>query len=299
MNRLLAAALPALLLAALPAAAQTKITIRKLVPLSLGLTGYSGAESARQDSAALQKYLAGKLNREVTTKVFPDFDTLTSALASGSVDLGWMQPFALVGAQKKGHVVPLVKAVRHGLPFYRGVLFTKADRKVEGGLKGLQGLRVAWVANTSAAGYLFPRAAIVQAGLVPGKLFKSESFAGDHSAVCEAVLSGKADVGATFADDRPQSEAMQVDGCVQSVGAEAAKGLKIVGTSAPIPNDAIAARPGLDPEEASRIRKAFLGLKDDADGRALLQSVFKAESFDDVGDEDFEPVRFAADAATK
>lgn len=275
-----------------------KITIKKLAPLSLGLLGYGGIEGARSDSDALQKYLASKLNREVTTRIFGDSEALSSALASGNVDLGWMQPFALVDAQKKGSVVPLVKAVRHGLPFYRGVLFTRADRKVEGGAKGLAGLKVAWVAKGSAAGYLFPRAGLVRAGLVPKKLFKSEEFVGDHLAVCRAVLEGKVDVGATFADDRPNGEAMLIDGCKQSLGEDAAKELKIITTSAPIPNDVIAARPGLDPEEASRVKKAFLGLKADAEGLTIM-AVFRAEGFAEVGEEDFAPVRFAAEAAAK
>lgn len=273
-----------------------KVTVKKLAPLSLGLIGYGGEEGARSDSAALQGYLASRLNREVTTRVFADYDALAAALASGQVDLGWMQPFALVAAQKKGAVMPLVKAVRHGLPFYRSVLFARADKKLEG-TKSLAGTKVAWVATGSAAGYLFARAALVQAGMKPKELFKGEEFLGDHGAVCRAVLEGRADVGATFADDR--AGAMQVDGCVQSVGAEAAKSLKILSTSAPIPNDAIAARPGLDPAETARIKAAFLGLAKDADGKTLLSQVFKAEGFDEVGAEDFAPVTFAAEAANR
>ena len=84
---------------------------------------------------------------------------------------------------------------------------------------------------------------------------------------------------------------------MQSVGAEAAATLHIVSTSAPIPNDAIAARPGLEKAEADRIRAVFLGLKGDEAGRALLGQVFKAEGFAEVGGADFEPVKFAADAA--
>ena len=90
-------------------------------------------------------------------------------------------------------------------------------------IQDLKGLNVAWVEQTSAAGYLFPRAALLQAGLKPAELFKTETFVGDHAAVCKAVLDGKADVGATYADDRGEN-AMQIDGCVQSVG-DAATGL--------------------------------------------------------------------------
>lgn len=302
MNRLACrnVALALVLAAAGAAHAQPqKITIKKLAPLTLGLTGYGGAEGARADSEQIQKYLQAKLSREVTTRVFADAPALSKALASGEIDLGWMQPFTVVEALKAGRVEPLVKAVRHGLPFYRGVVFARADRKLAPGLKGLGGLSIGWVNETSSAGYLFPKAAFVQGGHSPAKLLKKQEFLKDHSLVCRAVLDGKVDLGATFADDRPAGEKMVVDGCVQSVGAEEASKLQIVLTSAPIPNDAIVARPGLPADDAARIRKAFGELKADTDGRVLLGAVFKAEGFEDVGAEDFEPVKFAAEAATK
>lgn len=303
MNRfaLLALALCVSSLWSAPAASAEpkRITLRKLQPLSLGLVGYAGAQSARDDSQALHAHLSEKLGRGVTTRIFKDYDALATAVARGEVDLAWLQPFALVAARQQGAVTPLVKAVRHELPYYRGVLFVRGGEKAPASLQALKGLKVAWVEARSAAGYLFPRAALVQAGLEPGQLFASEFFAGDHEAVCRAVLDGRADVGATFADDRPDGEAMRVDGCLQSVGAEAAAGLRIVATSAPIPNDAIVARPGLEISEVARMRGVFLDLAAEETGRALLEAVFKAQRFVEVGDADFDPVGFAAEVAAR
>jgi phosphate/phosphite/phosphonate ABC transporter binding protein len=274
---------------------KNKLVVQQLPPLSFGLTGYSSDDEARFDAEALESYLSRKLGRDVTTRVYPSRAALAAGLASGEIDLGWLQPFTLIEAQAKGAVTPLVKAVRHGLPFYRGVIFTRADRDVNG-LAGLKGLSIAWVDRASASGYLFPRAAVVQAGLKPGELFKSESFRGDSVSVCKAVLDGSADAGATYADDRP-GDKMVIDGCLHAIGEDARK-LKIVATSAPIPNDAIAARPGLDPAEIERIRKVFTNLKKDHNGQSLLLQVFDAQGFESVGADDFVPVRFAADAVS-
>jgi phosphonate transport system substrate-binding protein len=286
-----------LALSILPARAEPqRVTFEKKGPLSFGLTGYGGGDNARLDAERLQRVLGAKLGREVVARVLPSTEALAAALASGQVDLAWLTPTAVVAASGKGAVKPLLKAVRHGMPFYRGVLFTKAARKVDGGVKGLAGANIAWVAADSSAGYLFPRALLVQAGLKPAKFFKSETFAGDHFAVCKAVVDGKADVGATFADDRPGA-AMQVDGCAQALGAAAAKELKVVAESAPIPNDAIVARPGFDDAELARVVKTFNELGADADGKQLLSGVFNAEGFADVGLEDFVPVKFSLEAA--
>lgn len=274
---------------------ENSVVVQKLPALNFGLTGYAGTDEAKSNAVQIQNFLTEKMGRDVITRIYPNPGALAWGLAIGEVDLGWLQPLTVVEAQKKGAVTLIAKVVRHGLPFYRGVIFTKSSRDVQG-LAGLKGLSVAWVDPKSAAGYLFPRAEIVEAGLKPAELFKSESFAGDHGAVCRAVVSGKADVGATYADDRPGT-AMAIDGCVQSVGAAVAKELKIVSKSQPIPNDAIAARPGLDPVEIDRLKKVFLELGKDHAGQRVLLSVFKATAFDVVGDDDFTPVRFAADAA--
>jgi phosphonate transport system substrate-binding protein len=271
------------------------VTIEKLRSLAFGITGYSGQEEARSNALTLQNFMTEKLGRDVVTRVYPNPAALAWGIAVGEVDFAWLQPLTLVEAQKQGTVTPIVKAVRHGLPFYRGVLFTTAEKKVQA-LSGLQGMTVAWVDPKSSAGYLFPRAAILAAGLKPAKLFKSETFAGDHAAVCKAVSEGKVDVGATYADDRPGS-AMAIDGCLQSIGVDATKKLVIVTKSQPIPNDAIAARPGLDSVEIERVKKMFLELAKDPKGQRVMLSVFKATAFDNVGDDDFAPVRFAAESA--
>lgn len=277
------------------AAEPARVTLEKQGPLSIGLAGYGGAEAARQDAAALQKLLTSRLGREVVSRVFRDYESLGAALAAGQVDLAWMQPSAFVSARRKGAITPVLKAVRQGLPFYRGVIFTKASRNVEG-LASLKGGSVAWVSPESSSGYLFPRALLVQSKLDPKALFKAEAFAGDHGEVCRQVVEGRADFGATFADDRPEGS-MQVDGCLQSLGAAAAKQLKVVASSAPIPNDAIVVRPAFDAAELAKLSKVMTALSGDPEGQAILKVVFKAEGFVEAAADDFEPVGFAIEAA--
>lgn len=273
-----------------------KIVVKALPPLTMGIASYGGEEIARDDTQALQLYLTQKLGREVTTTAYASQGDLAKAVAEGKVDLAWLPPFAFVDAQSKGAVTPLAKAVRHGMPFYRGVLFSKSTSKADS-VKALSGTKVAWVAKGSAAGYLFPRATLVQAGLKPANVFKQELFVGDHTAVCRAVLDGQADVGATFADDRPRGEAMQIDGCAQALGEDAVKALRIISVSSPIPNDVIVARPDFAAEDSARIRQFFLGMGTASDDQKVLKDVFKAERFVEVGEDDFEPVKFAAEAA--
>jgi phosphonate transport system substrate-binding protein len=264
-------------------------------PTTIGVASYNGSVIAAADAEALTRYLTLKLGRPAAARTFPNAAELTTALATGAVDLAWLPPFAFVNAQARSPVTGLAKAVRHGRTYYRGVLFTREDRKLDG-LAALQGSSVAWVAKDSTAGYLFPRALLIEAGLKPETLFTSETFAGTHLDVCRAVLEGRASVGATFADDR-DNEPPRVDGCEQSMGAESTRSLEILGISAPIPNDVVGTRANLPGAQVDQLRQLFLELGQSAEGQKLLKDVFNAERFAAIEADDFEPVRYAASVA--
>lgn len=117
-------------------------------------------------------------------------------LASASVDLAWASPtLALTEMQA---AVPVVCSVRQGVAHYHGVLFVARGSDIVS-LLDLDGSRAAWVAKSSSSGYIFPRVALAGNGIDPESLFFEEHFLGSHGAVADAVLSGRADVGATFA----------------------------------------------------------------------------------------------------
>lgn len=297
----------ALLLVLLCACATTPpretVSVTRLPPLALGLTGHTGEEKGRQDAQELSAFFTARLGREVSTRFFESYDELAEALAQGALDLGWMHPYALVKAQDLaaaqgfvGGVVPLAKAVRDGLPFYRSVLFARKGFPTARGLRELAGRSVAWGNSASTAGYLFPRALLREAGLDPAALFAREENLDGHAAVCRAVYEGRVDVGATFANDRPGGAEIP-DGCLQALGEKKTiDELAVLAISAPIPNDVVATRPGLPADEAGRVRALLLGMGSEPGGRALLGRVFKAEGFVEIGGDDFVPVRQALEA---
>jgi phosphonate transport system substrate-binding protein len=262
-------------------------------PLRVGLTMPQGAQAATTGGERLAAYLQAAMGRQVSARVVADSDTLAAALAKGEVDAAWMPPFSYVKAVPSG-ARALAKALRHGLPFYRAVLFVKADSKAKT-LADSKGGKMAWVDKGSAAGWVFPRALLAQAKLDPATLFKEQRFLGTHEAVCKAVQSGQSDVGATLADDVPGSRDLKVTGCKASLGADADK-LRVLAASSPIPNDVVAVRKDLDPATADALHGLLLDLAGSPAGRALLADVFSADGMADVGDADFEPVKEALKA---
>lgn len=251
-----------------------------LAVLKIALSSPLGGEQAQKDAAQLAALLTEALHQPVEAQVAPH-DDLPLLLAQGKVDFAWLSSSQYVRARPS---VPVAKLIRGGLPFYRSAVFVR-----RGGIKrltDLKGKRLAFVSEQSGAGYLLALQVLSGAGFVEQDL-RGRKFLGDHAAVCKAVLDGTADGGATFAND---GRGGALAGCVETVGARA-RGLRVLATSDPIPNDVIAARPGAPSGLVAAVRSALLALSRTPQGRAQAQQIFHADGFVPADDADYAPLR--------
>jgi phosphonate transport system substrate-binding protein len=198
-------------------------------------------------STALKRFcasLAERLQNDVNPHRFDSPERLAEALYQNEVQLAWVSPTLLVLSPLLNEVTPLLCTVREGVAFYHAVLFVQQDSPICGPQQ-LQGTHVAWVAPSSAAGYLIPRLSLVRHGLSLHSLFRQEMFCDSHLEVCRAVMSGQAEVGATFAvfakgnPNNPLVRAGFLEG-----GATA----KIIDVAGPIPSDVFVASRAVAPE---------------------------------------------------
>lgn len=261
--------------------------VAPLAPLKVAIPAPLGAEQAKKDAATLQKLLSDALHRPVIAEV-QSAKVLPLSLAEGAVDAAWLSASQYLDAARASHnkVLPAAKLVRSGMPFYRSALFVKKTTK--GTLLDLKGKHIAWVSQESAAGYLLARQLLVSNGFTEHDL-RDEKFFGDHAAVCKAVLDGKAELGATFAND---GRGGSLAGCSESVG-DATKELKVIATSDPIPNDVFALKPGTPPEVVEQLRAALIGLSSRPEGKQQLTDLFHADAFVAAADDDFALLRQA------
>lgn len=172
--------------------------------------------------------LSDTLGCDVVVDHANDYLGLIDALASGRVALGWVSPFAAAGAVCDGTLRPLVLAERGGKTGYvaglvgrKGGPFTTVD--------DVRRAKVAWVDRNSAAGYRVIRDHLMGEGRDLGRMFSVELFCGSHRGVVQAVLEGRADVGATFVTRGGQPAELAT---LVEVG--------------PIPSDFLCAGPALD-----------------------------------------------------
>ena len=164
------------------------------------------------------------------------------------VDLAWLPPLVALKAFRQGEATPLVLPVRQKSGEFWSALFCRGDSSPSGPAD-LRALRVAWVDPQSVSGYLLMRASLAASGVDLRSAFREEFFAGTHDAVVDAVCSGAADVGATFAH-------LDSDGVVKGAGWRRLS-VKILHRAGPIPGDVFAASTRVDSSVVSSVTDAM------------------------------------------
>ncbi|HVK85008.1 MAG TPA: PhnD/SsuA/transferrin family substrate-binding protein [Kofleriaceae bacterium] len=245
------------------------------MPITVAVVPSATPGDSRAALAAVCDAL-GAILRERVTAFHPDsYMQLVDALQKDRVQYAWMSPALVVLAGEHIQLRPLLSPVRGDLTTYRGVLFVDA-RSALHTIDDLRGKRVAWVDQTSAAGYLYPRLELAARGIDVAVLFSEELYARSHADVVRAVLDGRADVGATYAirppDGQPIRRAAFVD-----VAPE--RPVRIIEWTAEIPNDAICGHGLLSKQEHRVFGNAILTLCEQEHGRRLLFEAFHAERF--------------------
>lgn len=262
----------------------------------VGVVAAVNDDVAKKQADALASFVAIAVKETTLPRVFPDQEALALAVSKGEVDLALMGPLAYLRVDPKAKAQLLFRTVRQGKSTYRSVLFAAPTSKItslDALKKSKTPLKVAWVETSSATGYVIPKALLLQAGINPAQAFEVQDFLGSHDAVCKAVLEGKYELGATFAD--PVVNNSKVSGCVGALG-KRVDTLKIVAMSSDIPNDVMVSAPKFPQAKVDAVIAAAKAASTTAEGKKSLQGALLAEGVADVKDEDFAPLRKALDA---
>lgn len=164
---------------------------------------------------------------------YDDYPSLLAAIYDGSIDVAWLPPLVAMRAAGGGRALPVALPVRRGISSFHAALFSAVGSPIVRP-PDLVGVRAAWVDRQSASGFLVVRAALRAQGVDFGRAFKEEKFLGSHDAVVKAVLSGHADVGATYLHH-------DVRGSGSWRAGWGSANVNVVARVGPIPNDVIAA----------------------------------------------------------
>ena len=266
----------------LPAISVETVTIdTPLRTLHLGRAPHISQETTRAENAPLAAYLSKQLGLRVDLVVPSDYDTVTSELASGAIDVAILPPLLYVIAKKRTPDLTLIaQLVVEGGGQFLSYIVTAADAPVHS-LADLKGKRFAFVDKFSTTGYLLPLDLLSGSAIEPNRDFARVVFAGSHPEVVKLVITHKVDAGAIASTTFRQMR-----------DARLKERLRILAKSDPVPCDAVVVRPNLPPEIVAKIRDTLLSLSTRTDeGRAVLDGATTTNGFIPVTDDAYDSVR--------
>lgn len=240
----------------------------------------------------LEKLLKDKLGIPVKVSVSTDYNTIIEAMASKKVDIGFLPPTAYVMAHDKGAANVLLQAQRFGVDdqtgqpttelvdYYKSMFLVKKNSKIND-VKDLKGKKIAFQDVTSSAGYVWPAATLMDAGIDPTKDVQGVTVKGHDQAVI-ALLNGDVDAAVVFQDAR---------NIVKKDYPKVFDDTKVIKFTEKIPNDTISVRSDMNKEWINKIQDAFVAIGKDTEGHKIIKDIYSHEGYTPSNDKVFDIVR--------
>ena len=178
----------------------------------------------------LADYLSKKLERPVELRTVDSWEGLAKSLANGETDIALMGPWGYVLANNQAGAQAVATILYDGKPIYYGVIVTNPKTGLTK-LEELKGKTFAFGDKGSTSGYLIPTHQFMKMGINDPEKFFSKVLYTKHQAIETQVTRGELDAGADYDRNR---NAMIEQGLIKAADS------KIIWTSAPLPNDAVA-----------------------------------------------------------
>lgn len=250
------------------------------------------ADTLEAKAKPLEKLLSDKIGIPVKVSVSTDYNTIIEAMASKKVDVGFLPPTAYVLAKEKGAAEVILQAQRFGVQddtgapttdlvdFYKSMIIVKKDSSIQS-VADLKGKKIAYQNVTSSAGFVWPAAKLMDAGLDPLKDVEAITVKGHDQGVL-AVLNGDVDAAAIFQDAR---------NTVKKDYPSVFEDTHVLAFTEPIPNDTISVRSDMSQEWIEKLQNAFIELGKDEEGHKIISEIYTHEGYVKSDDSRFDIVR--------
>lgn len=196
----------------------------------------------------LAAFLAKRLGRPVQLFTVDSWEGLAKSLASGETDLALLGPWGYVLANHEAGAQVVATILYDGKPEYFAIMVTHPASGIDSPAD-LKGKTFAFGDKGSTSGYLIPLYYFMSQGIEPESYFAKALYT-SHQAIEKQVTAQRLDAGADYNRNR---NAMIEQGLIKAADS------KIIWTSPPLPNDALAVRAGLAGNAAfvRRLREAL------------------------------------------
>jgi phosphonate transport system substrate-binding protein len=228
-----------------------------------------------KNNQGLKDYLEKTLGKKVELIVTTDYSSMIEAMRNGRLELAYFGPLSYVLCKSKCEVEPFAALLKHGTTTYQSVVIANVASGIAT-IEDIKGKQMAYGDPASTSSHLIPKSILAEKGLLAKEQYE-EHFVGNHDAVAKNVEQGTAQAGGL---SKPIFESL-----LERKVVDASK-VKVLAESRPYPQYPWTMRSDLDADLKSKIRTAFLELKD----KEILKP-FKADGFGPITDGDYKPVR--------
>jgi len=244
--------------------------------ISLGVHPYLPTHEVQERFMPLAIYVGGKLKRPVTVFVSKDYREHEQKVGQNEYDLSYIGSASYVKMVQRYGCKPLLARLEvNGRPTFRGVIAVAKDSPVQT-LGDLVGRSFAFGDPNSTMATVVPRRMLLDAGIELGML-SNYVYLSNHEDVALGILVGDFEAGGMKEEmfDRYKGE-----------------GLRSIAMSGPVSEYLLLAGSHLPTELISRIQEILYGMKDDIQGRAVLEKIrHGAGRMVPVTDEDYDSLR--------
>jgi phosphonate transport system substrate-binding protein len=203
------------------------------------------AEDTKKAFTPIFAHIAEKLNADFELFTTTDWAGMAVAMGSGQLDLAWMGPWGYIIANNSTDCQAIATIKYDEKPIYYAIVIGRPDLKVAKFPDDTKGLAMSFADVGSTSGWLIPTWYAKEVWKIDPKTFWKYREGASHAANEIAVQSNQTDMATDFDRNR---NAMIAAGTVK------ADSNKILWTSDPLPNDAIAVPKGTSKERAAQIQ---------------------------------------------
>jgi len=261
--------------------------------LRVGFVPAEDAQQVMQNAQPIVDILQKQLGMEIQPFVAADYTGVVEALRVNKLDVAFLTPASYVLAKNEANVKVVLKSERKGIASYYAAIITRADSGVQR-LEDLRGKTFAFGDALSTTGNIFPRKMFKERGIDPVRDFKQILYSGGHDATVLAVLNGKVDAGATYANS-PDSDDTAWMRYLKNP--EDVNKIRAIAFSEPIPADNLVINGNLDEGIAKKVEEIFLQLSRDPKGKQMMRDLYQIDGFVAATDRDYDSVRQAFNIA--
>lgn len=208
-------------------------------------------EDTKKAYTPLFTHLAKELNADFELVATTDWAGMAVAMGSGQLDVAWMGPWGYIIANSSTGCTAVATVKYDDKPIYHAIIIGNPELKVAKFPDDTKGMSISFADVGSTSGWLIPSWYAKEVWKIDPKTFWKYTEGATHSANEMAVQGGQVDMATDFDRNR---NAMISSGRVK------ADGNKILWTSAPLPNDAIAIPKDAPPGFGAQVQKILTAI---------------------------------------